>query len=91
MKTVFVLIDAKIPPQGIDIDFVEELQEEGVSFSVIFTKTDKTTQKEVHKNRKLFEQKLKKRDVAIPNIFMTSSVRKRGERQILEEIEGLMS
>jgi len=90
LKTVFVLVDAKIPPQKIDIEFLEELQEEWVTFVVIFTKTDKITQKEVHKNRKKFEQELRKCGVAIPKIFMTSSVKKRGERQILEEIERLM-
>jgi len=47
---VFVLIDGSIPTQGIDIEFCTTLQEEEIPFSIVITKMDKATQREIHHN-----------------------------------------
>jgi len=90
LKVVFVLIDGKVPPQWIDIDFLEELADEEVNHAVIFTKLDKTTQKEFHKNMNLFIKEIEKRDLEVPKLFTSSSVKKRGDRNILGFVEEVL-
>ncbi|MES2694819.1 MAG: ribosome biogenesis GTP-binding protein YihA/YsxC [Verrucomicrobiota bacterium] len=41
LRRVFVLIDSRLPPQAIDIDFFRWLEKAGVDFALIFTKADK--------------------------------------------------
>lgn len=43
MTNLFVLIDIRLEPQKIDLEFFEWLGESGVPFSIIFTKADKLT------------------------------------------------
>lgn len=90
LKVVFVLVDGKVPPQGIDIDFLEELAEESVHHAVIFTKLDKTTQKEFHKNMNEFIEKVEERGLEVPKLFTSSSIKKRGDRNILGFIDELL-
>lgn len=52
LNRVFVLIDGKISPQKIDIEFISELVNENIDFDIIVTKTDKATQKDVSSNIK---------------------------------------
>src|SRR5690606_33747739 len=56
--TVFVLIDSRIPPQKIDLDFLAQLGEWGIPFNMIFTKADKNSQSETAKNVKMFIHKM---------------------------------
>jgi GTP-binding protein len=71
---VFVLVDGSIPVQKIDKEFVAYLHEQGVSFSVIVTKTDKAKQKDLN----TFVQSLKSLLSSELPIFLTSSEKKRG-------------
>jgi len=56
LKLVFVLIDASIPPQKIDLEFVQTLEEEAIHFALIFNKIDKAPQKKIQQHVKLFRQ-----------------------------------
>jgi GTP-binding protein len=91
LKKVFVLIDGKIPPQKLDIEFIMELVKEEIPFDIIITKIDKATQKDLNKNIKLFKQELKNKKIIEPNIFLSSSAKNKGKEQILEYIETLIS
>ena len=89
LMTLFVLVDSRHVPQQKDIDFINKLGEKGVPFSLIFTKADKETQKEVSTNVNLFKQNLLKYWEELPPIFVTSSIKRLGRRQVLEYIHSL--
>lgn len=89
MMTVFVLIDSRHKPQQIDLDFLAQLGEWQVPFNIVFTKADKSTQKEVSKNVNAFIEEMKKEWEFIPRAFITSSVKFKGRKEILSYIEEL--
>ena len=91
LKKVFVLIDGKLPPQKLDIEFISELVKEQISFDIIVTKIDKTTQKNLNINIKLFKQELKNKKIKEPTIFLSSSVKHKGKDSILDYIDTLIS
>ncbi|MFC2114047.1 ribosome biogenesis GTP-binding protein YihA/YsxC [Bacteroidota bacterium] len=86
---VFVLIDPNIPPQKIDIEFINFLGENALAFSMVYTKTDKSSQNEVNRNIQLFENELMKFWEELPSSFKTSAVSKAGIDDILGYIEQL--
>ena len=53
---IFVLIDGNIPPQKIDLEFLQALSEEELDFVIVVTKADKANQKTLHQNIKLLKQ-----------------------------------
>lgn len=87
LVTVFVLIDSRHEPQNIDLEFLRKLGEWGVPFNVVFTKADKSTQKDAAKNARLFIDAMKKEWEFIPQTFMTSSVKNLGKKAMLTFIE----
>ena len=87
LTNVFVLIDSRHSPQKIDLEFINQLGEWQIPFSLVFTKADKETQKEVSKNVKAFLDALRKTWQFLPQHFVTSAVKKLGRKQILESIE----
>lgn len=84
---VFVLIDSRVPPQNSDLDFLNRLGELQIPFAIIFTKTDKISQKEMHQNIQNFKDEMLKTWEHLPNCFCSSSLLKRGKEDILEFIE----
>lgn len=84
---VFVLIDARLSPQKIDLEFLERLRKWNVPFTLIFTKADKETQAIVSKNVKLFLEEMRKTWQFLPQHFVTSAAKKIGREKILELIE----
>ncbi|GEP91075.1 GTP-binding protein [Chitinophaga terrae (ex Kim and Jung 2007)] len=89
LVNVFVLIDSRHNPQKIDIDFVNQLGEWEIPFSLVFTKADKSTQAEVSRNIKAFLNKMKETWQFLPPHFVTSTVKKSGRDAILDYIEEL--
>ncbi|MFB6455256.1 ribosome biogenesis GTP-binding protein YihA/YsxC [Chitinophaga sp. Hz27] len=89
LVNVFVLIDSRHAPQKIDIEFINQLGEWQVPFSIVFTKADKGTQAEVSKNVKLFLNKMRETWEFLPPHFVTSTVKKMGRDAILGYIEEL--
>ncbi len=87
LKMIFVLVDWSIPPQAIDMDFMEVLMEEWIPFEIIMTKTDKANQKDLHKHKTALEQELKKNEVIKEKIFQTSSNKWRWAKELLSYIE----
>ncbi|RYZ46074.1 MAG: YihA family ribosome biogenesis GTP-binding protein [Sphingobacteriales bacterium] len=86
LVTVFVLIDSRHEPQQLDLEFLRKLGEWGVPFNMIFTKADKSTQKEAAKNARYFIEAMKKEWEFIPRSFMTSAVKFTGRKDILSYI-----
>lgn len=83
---VFVLIDSRLPPQRIDLDFINWLAGCEVPFAVVFTKTDKHSATQLAANVKLFEETVFTGWEELPATFMTSSKTKNGRTEILNFI-----
>lgn len=89
LVTVFVLVDSRLSPQAIDLEFLGHLGEIGVPFNIVFTKSDKNTQSETAKNTKNFIYKMKEEWEYIPKTFVTSTVKRSGRKEILGYIDEL--
>jgi len=83
---LFILIDANIPPQKIDIEFINLAGEKNIPFSIVYTKTDKSKMNEINKNIKAFESELMKTWEELPLSFRTSVVARTGLDEIHEYI-----
>jgi len=86
LGAVFVLIDSRHEPQQPDLHFVQQLGEWEIPFALVFTKTDKSTQREVAANIRLFMQALSEQWETLPVHFMTSAIKKTGRKALLEYI-----
>jgi GTP-binding protein len=89
LVTLFVLIDSRHEPQQIDLDFVNSLGEWRIPFSLVFTKSDKTTQRETAANVRRFLEALGELWEELPPHFLTSAVKRTGIRQLLAHIAEL--
>ena len=83
LAQVFVLIDARHSPQKIDLEFLESLKKWEVPFSLVFTKSDKESQRVVSKNVKDFLEAMRKTWMFLPRHFITSAVKKSGRDKLL--------
>ena len=83
----FVLVDSRIPPKQIDLDFISFLGRNGVPLAVVFTKVDKQSQSEVARNIKNFKKVLAEEWEDLPRMFMTSSMTGYGKDQLLNYID----
>ena len=87
LTCLFVLIDSRLTPQRIDLEFIQWLGEEGVPFALIFTKADKSKTSELRKNVDGFLNELRKEWEELPPHFVTSSAQGRGRDEVLDYIE----
>lgn len=87
LTNVFVLIDSRIPPQAIDLDFINFLGSNGVPLSIVFTKIDKSKQREVMGNVAAFRHKMSEAWEQLPHIILTSSATGYGRNQLLDYID----
>jgi GTP-binding protein len=87
LLNLFVLIDSRHKPQEIDLDFINQLGEWEIPFTIVFTKADKSTQKEVAAMVKTFLTALGKTWQFLPQSFVSSAVKYRGRKEILSFIE----
>jgi GTP-binding protein len=88
---VFVLIDSRLDPQRIDLEFTSWLVEKGVPFSLIFTKADKLKPSKVNTNRAQFLAALSEFVEGEPATFITSAEAKTGRLEVLGAIREMMS
>ncbi|MBQ8703466.1 MAG: YihA family ribosome biogenesis GTP-binding protein [Bacteroidales bacterium] len=83
----YVLIDSRIPPQRIDLEFINFLGQNGVPLTLVYTKIDKEKQREVMGNVKLMKQELGKLWEELPPILLTSSLTGYGRDALLDQID----
>lgn len=86
LVNLFVLIDVRHTPQKIDIEFIEWCGENGIPFSIIFTKSDKLKPNAVLKNVENYKNELLKTWEGLPEIYITSAEKKEGTEAILSFI-----
>ncbi len=87
LVNLFVLIDCRHEPQKIDLEFIEWLGENGIPFSIIFTKADKLPVTKLRDNIGLYKTKLLENWEELPPVFITSSEKKNGRDEVLNYIE----
>jgi len=89
LLTLFVLIDATISPQKIDLEFINWLGEIRIPFAIIFTKSDREKNLVIQKNVRNFKEKLLENWETLPNSFITSSEKNRGRDEVLNYIQSI--
>ncbi len=77
-----VLVDVRIEPQKLDLDFCLRLGKDGLPFAIIFTKADKEKPGAVERNVNAFCNQLLESFSELPNIFVTSAKSQMGRDQI---------
>lgn len=87
MTCLFVLIDSRLEPQRIDLEFIEWLGENGIPFALIFTKADKQSVGKTKASVNRFLNTLKEQWEELPPHFISSSENKTGQQEILNYIE----
>jgi GTP-binding protein len=90
MVNLFLLIDGNIAPQQIDLQFIEWLGENGVPFTIIFTKADKSRKGSFGKNVSVFLKTLDEQWEELPPYFQVSSAKRIGKEAVLEHIETIL-
>jgi GTP-binding protein len=89
MTSLFLLIDSRHEPQKIDLEFMEWLGQNGIPFSIVFTKTDKLSKSAQLLNADSYLKKLNETWEELPPVFYTSSEKQRGREEILDYIESI--
>lgn len=87
LTSLFVLIDSRLEPQRIDLEFIANLGEMGVPFGIIFTKADKVKRGQLKGNVDRFLNKLREDWEELPPYFVTSSQTGMGRDEVLGYIE----
>ena len=87
---LFVLIDSRLSPQKIDLEFLNWLGTINVAFSLVFTKTDKVSTSVVQSNLAVFKRALAEILPQQPAMFTSSSTTKRGRTELLDFIEAAL-
>lgn len=87
LQYTFVLIDSRLEPQKIDLEFISWLGENQIPLCLVFTKTDKLTPPKRDKNIAHYKKVLLEYWEELPPIFVTSSQKKEGMKELLDFIE----
>ena len=87
LANLFVLIDSRIPPQKIDIEFINYMGAHGVPLIIIFTKTDKQKQSETAATVNNMKRVLSETWEELPEMILTSSVTRTGRNKLLDRID----
>jgi GTP-binding protein len=86
---IFVLVDSRIDPQKIDLDFMENLGDRGLPFVIVFTKTEKLGPTKLQATVENYRNRLLETWEDIPQMFVTSAVTAVGREEILSFIRPL--
>jgi GTP-binding protein len=89
LVNVFVLLDCRLKPQKIDLEFMNWCGEKGIPFSMVFTKIDKLSSSALQKNLAKYKKEMLKYWDALPPVFTSSSESAFGKEKILNYIEAI--
>ena len=90
LACLFILLDSRLPPQPIDLDFIEWAGSKNIPLALLFTKIDKLKRNDIQKNLKRYEKTLLTRWEELPTTILTSSEKKEGKEEVLMLIEELI-
>ncbi len=86
LRRVFVLIDSRLPPQAIDLEFIRWLEGCTVPYALVFTKTDKQSASQTREKVDAFKRAVGAWRAEMPPIFMSSAKNGNGRGEILAAI-----
>ena len=89
LMNTFVLIDSRLPPQKIDLEFINWMGFNERPFALVFTKIDKLSSTELQKNLAKYKKELLKNWEELPPVFSSSSQSKFGREKILNYISDI--
>ena len=89
MTCLFLLIDSRLEPQRIDLEFIEWLGENGIPFALVFTKADKLGTGKLKTNVQAYLEKLAEQWEELPPHFVTSSEDRTGRQELLDYIDSI--
>lgn len=89
LVNVFVLVDVRLEPQAIDLEFMNWLGISSVPFSIVFTKADKLSAQKVKANVEAYKQKMLETWEEMPPYFVTSAEKRDGREEVLNYIESI--
>ena len=87
LQCAFVLLDSNIPPQNIDVEFINWLGQARVPFVIVYTKADRAKPDILEANIKRIQDKLLEFWNELPQQFITSAHKAEGKDEILDLIE----
>jgi GTP-binding protein len=87
LVNTFVLVDVRLEPQAIDLEFMNWLGMSGVPFSILFTKADKLSATKVKMNVEAYQKKMLESWEEMPPYFITSAEKGTGREEVLDYIE----
>ena len=91
MHFLFVLVDSRLEPQKIDLDFINLLGEHGIPFGIVFTKCDKLSSNQAESNIARYRRTLLQSWEELPPMFRTSSEKRQGREVILDFIDNCLT
>jgi len=84
----FVLVDSRLEPQKIDLEFMAYLGGEGIPFCMVFTKADKLKLNELNNNISNYKKKMTSSLwEEMPKYFVTSATNSTGKEELLAYID----
>ena len=87
LNCLFILIDTRLEPQKIDLEFIQWTGEKEVPLCLLFTKSDKLTKNQLNRNVSIYRSTLQKSWDELPAMLITSSTTKSGKEDVLSFIE----
>ncbi len=90
LVNTFVLLDSRLEPQKIDIEFMNWCGEKGIPFAMVFTKIDKLSSSSLQKNLAAYKKEMLKYWEELPPVFTTSSESQFGKEKLLNYIGQLL-
>ena len=88
---LFVLVDSRLEPQKIDVEFINLMGEKGIPFAIIFTKTDKLSDNQAASNIAKYKRFLRTTLEELPPMLVSSAEKRTGKEEILAFIENCMN
>lgn len=89
LMNVFVLLDSRLEPQKIDLEFMNWCGQKEIPFSMVFTKIDKLSSSALQKNLAKYKKEMLKYWAEMPPVFVTSSTSSFGREKLLNYIEAI--
>lgn len=87
LTCLFVLVDSRLEPQKIDVEFITLLGRHGIPFAIVFTKTDKIGEQVLKDNVAVYSKHLHEFWEELPPMFYTSSSKRKGADDLLDYID----
>jgi GTP-binding protein len=87
LMNTFLLIDSRLEPQAIDLEFINWMGMKLLPFTLVFTKTDKLKAYEMIRNIENFKSALLESWDELPLMIISSAETKKGKEEILNFIK----